>query len=100
MIHQTLDVTRATTFCVELPNAAHDSMPISTGTGFFVSLDSWFVTATHVVTEDNAPGGPVRQDLDQAWLTQETRIAGGAPGTLTRPAWLLEPEVGRSNAIH
>lgn len=82
MIRQTLAATRAATFCVQLLSAAHDGMPIPTGTGFFISPDGWFVTAAHVVTEDNQPGGPIRRDLDQAWLMQETRIAGGAPGAI------------------
>ena len=80
MISQTLAATKAATFCVQLPSADHQGMPIPTGTGFFVSPDGWFVTAAHVVTEDNTLGGSVRQDLDQAWLMQETRNAGGAPG--------------------
>lgn len=40
MIRQTLDATRAATFCIELPNAAHYGMPVPIGTGFFVSPDA------------------------------------------------------------
>jgi len=49
------------------------------GTGFFVSPDGWFVTAAHVVTENNQSNGPTRTDLAQAWLQKEQRrdFSGG-----------------------
>jgi len=47
-------------------------MPTPRGTGFFVSPDGWFVTAAHVITENGKSDGPVRQDIDQAWLMKET----------------------------
>jgi serine protease Do len=43
-------------------------MPTATGTGFFISPDGWFVTAAHVVTDNN--GNP-RSDLGQAVLEKE-----------------------------
>lgn len=57
-------------------------MPTPTGTGFFVSPDGWFATAAHVVTENQKPDGPVRQDLAQTWLMKETRTPGGMPGAM------------------
>lgn len=57
-------------------------MPTPIGTGFFVSPDGWFVTAAHVITENNASDGPVRKDLNQAWLIKERRIADGRPGAM------------------
>lgn len=44
-----------------------------------VSPDGWFVTAAHVITQDDSPDGPVREDLKQAWLTKEMREFG-TPG--------------------
>lgn len=82
MIRRTLPSTQASTFCVELPNAKKHGMPTPTGTGFFVSPDGWFVTAGHVITENTASDGPVRKDLDQAWLMKETRLAGSPPGAM------------------
>jgi serine protease Do len=54
-------------------------MPTARGTGFFVSVDGWFVTAAHVITENGKADGPVRQDIDQAWLTKE--MIPGKAGT-------------------
>jgi hypothetical protein len=48
-------------------------MPTPIGTGFFVSPDGWFVTAAHIITENNQSDGLVRQDIHQAWLSKETR---------------------------
>ena len=73
MIRKTLSATKEATFCVELPNNAKEGMPTPAGTGFLVSPDGGFVTAAHVVTENNERDGPVRADLDQAWLTKESR---------------------------
>ena len=82
MIRQTLPNTQAATFCVELPNAQKHGMPSPSGTGFFVSPDGWFVTAAHVITENNTSDGPVRKDLNQTWLMKETRLAGAPPGAM------------------
>lgn len=82
MIRQTLPATQAATFCVLLPNTQQQGMPTPAGTGFFVSPDGWFVTAAHVITENQKSDGPVRQDLAQSWLMKETRIPGGMPGAM------------------
>lgn len=72
MIRKTLKRTKDATFCIELPLEARHGMPSPTGTGFFVSKDGYFVTALHVVTDDN---GNVRTDLGSAWLTKESESA-------------------------
>ncbi len=82
MITNTLSNTKAATFSVELPHKARNEMPTPTGTGFFISPDGWFVTAAHVVTEDNNSGGKVRSDLHQAWLMKETRVPYSSPGAM------------------
>src|SRR5688572_9657815 len=82
MIRKTLKATTESTFCVQLPSIAHHGMPTPTGTGFFVSADGWFMTAAHVITENNQPSGPPRKDLDQAWLMKEIRVAEGGPGAM------------------
>jgi serine protease Do len=69
-IRKTLKATQAATFAVLLPSAAHSGMPVPTGTGFFVSSDGLFVTARHVVADDE---GAVRSDIDQVWLQKEMR---------------------------
>ncbi len=81
-ITRTLVNTQAATFCIELPNKHQHGMPAPTGTGFFVSPDGWFVTAAHVITENNQSDGAIRQDIDQAWLQKETRLSGGLPGAM------------------
>jgi len=73
MIRRTLTATQLATFSIDLPNAAATGMPVPTGTGFFVSGDGWFVTAAHVVTKDNRPDAPPRDDIDKAWLMKEFR---------------------------
>lgn len=83
MITNTLSNTKAATFSIELPHKARDGMPTPTGTGFFISPDGWFVTAAHVVTEDNNSDGKVRSDLHEAWLMKETRVRGD-PGAMCR----------------
>ena len=82
MITKTLANTQAATFCVELPDRQQHGMPTPTGTGFFISPDGWFVTAAHVITENHQSDGPIRQDIDQAWLQKETRLPGGMPGAM------------------
>jgi S1-C subfamily serine protease len=52
-ITRTLANSQAATFCIELPNSLQHGMPTPTGTGFFVSPDGYFVTAAHVITENN-----------------------------------------------
>lgn len=74
MIRKTLGNTQAATFCVEVPDRQRHEMILPVGTGFFVSPDGWFVTAAHVITENHRSDGPIRQDIDQAWFTKETRI--------------------------
>ncbi|WP_434654947.1 S1 family peptidase [Chromobacterium violaceum] len=59
-----------------LPNQANHGVPSPTGTGFFVSHDGWFVTAAHVVTTNGTPDGPIRSDIDKAWLMKENRQVG------------------------
>jgi len=78
-IRQTLAAAQRATFAVLLPNAKLKGMPTPMGTGFFVSPDGWFVTAAHVVTENNQSNGPTRTDLAQAWLQKEQRrdFSGG-----------------------
>jgi S1-C subfamily serine protease len=73
MIAKSLPRTQAATSCVELPDAQRQGMPSPIGTGFFISPDGWFVTAAHVITEDNKSDGPVRQDINQGWLMKEAR---------------------------
>lgn len=82
MIRKTLPATQLATFCVELPNKAKQGMPSPIGSGFFVSPDGWFVTAAHVITENNEPDGTVRSDLDQTWLMKETRVSEGTLGAM------------------
>ena len=82
MITNTLANTKAATFSVELPHQARQGMPTPTGTGFFISPDGWFITAAHVITEDNNRDGKVRSDLDQTWLMKETRGRGVPPGAM------------------
>jgi serine protease Do len=73
MIRKTLDNTQRATYAVELPNPHMNEMPTLIGTGFFVSPDGWFVTAAHVVTQNNQSDGPVRTDLEKGWLMKESR---------------------------
>lgn len=82
MIRKTLPNTQAATFCIELPNQQKHGMPTPKGTGFFVSPDGWFVTAAHVITENQKPNGPIRQDLHDTWLMKESRFGSGAPGAM------------------
>lgn len=82
MIRKTLDRIREATFSVMLPNNAQHGMPSPTGTGFFISPDGWFVTAAHVTSENGAPNGPQRSDINQAWLMKEN--------TATRPGAMCQ----------
>jgi serine protease Do len=65
MISKTLPATKAATFCVQLPVSALDERVRPFGTGFFVSPDGWFITAAHVITQDNKATGALRTDLDK-----------------------------------
>lgn len=73
LIRRTLKLTQLATYSVDLPNPNKKNFPWPTGTGFFVSPDGWFVTAAHVITQDNKSNGPVRTDIDKAWLMKEAR---------------------------
>jgi serine protease Do len=73
MIRRSLQSTQLATFSIDLPNDRANGMPVPTGTGFFVSADGWFVTAAHVVTQNNRPDGEPRHDIEQAWLMKEVR---------------------------
>jgi serine protease Do len=64
MIRRTLRATKAATFSIDLPDSNRKGMPTPTGTGFFVSSDGWFITARHVVMQNNQ----VRSDINQGWL--------------------------------
>lgn len=77
MIRKTLPVTRAATFAVHLPNPRQENFPTPTGTGFFVSPEGWFLTAAHVITQNGASDGPVRDDLESAALMKEDDVADG-----------------------
>lgn len=77
MIRRTLAGVQEATFCVMLPGAGH-GLPSPIGTGFFVSADGWFVTAAHVVTEDNRADGRARSDVGDGWLLKES-VRFGAP---------------------
>lgn len=79
MIRKTLSNTQAATFCIELPNSQNHGMPTPIGTGFFVSPDGWFITAAHVITENNNDNGPVRKDIDKTFLMKEIRINRNPP---------------------
>jgi serine protease Do len=81
MIRRTLGRTQAATFSVDLPEQSHKGMPTPAGTGFFVSGDGWFVTAAHVIMQDEK----VRDDIDQAWLMKESR-----PGQIGAMCQFLE----------
>lgn len=76
-ITRTLANSQAATFCIELPNNLQNEMITPTGTGFFVSPEGWFVTAAHVITKNHKSDGPVRQDIDKAWLQKEIRQIDG-----------------------
>ena len=66
------------TFAILLPNNALKGMPSPIGTGFFVSSDGWFITAAHVVTEDNTSSGKPRADISSGHLQKESRAPGEA----------------------
>ena len=92
MIRKTLGNTQQATFSIDLPNAQAQGMPVPAGTGFFVSDDGWFVTAAHVVTENNRPDGPARRDIDAAWLMKESRPGQPVMGMCQWPRLeLIEP---------
>ena len=108
MIRKSLRIVQAATFCIELPSKANHDMPTPTGTGFFVSPDGWFVTAVHVISKNGAIDGEPRDDINNAWLTKESKATG--PGAMCQFVSLvsaehiiskmLEKYVGRNKAIH
>jgi serine protease Do len=67
LIRKTLKFTKAATFSIDIPDFNRNGPPAPAGTGFFISPDGWFVTAAHVVMENNS----VRKDISQAWLMAE-----------------------------
>ena len=73
MIRNTLKEIQLATFSVDLPDPRRKGMPSPKGTGFFVSPDGWFITAAHVITQDNLSNGPVRTDIENGWLMKESR---------------------------
>jgi S1-C subfamily serine protease len=70
MIRKTLAATKAATFSISLPHGGHGLLPSPAGTGFFVSPDGWFVTAAHVLTQNDQPTRPLRKDLSAMMLAQ------------------------------
>lgn len=73
MIRKTLENTKKATFAVLLPNRNKAGLPSPIGTGFFISPDGWFITAAHVVTENNQSNGKQRSDIDKGYLQKENR---------------------------
>lgn len=92
MIRNTLSNTKAATFCIELPNQEQHGMPTPAGTGFFVSKDGWFVTAAHVITENNQSNNTVcvRSDLNNAWLKKESKFIEESERSFDDPMPLLD----------
>jgi S1-C subfamily serine protease len=73
-IRNTLPATQAATYSISLPHPDPKArgFPIPTGTGFFVSGDGWFVTAAHVVVDNDA----VREvDLEKCEANIQAREA-------------------------
>jgi hypothetical protein len=85
MIRRTLTATQLATFSIDLPNANANGMPTPMGTGFFVSPDGWLITAAHVVTKNNRPDGPPRDDVENAWLMKEARPGAFMSGMCQYP---------------
>ena len=73
-IPDTLQSTKAATFCVHLPNPRQQGFPTPRGTGFFVPPDGWFITAAHVITENGESDGPIRKDVTDATLAKEDEL--------------------------
>jgi serine protease Do len=74
VIERTLAATQQATFALLLPDPNQNGLPVPMGTGFFISPDGFFVTAAHVVTQGNTPGGVPRTDISAAWLMKERGI--------------------------
>ncbi len=51
MIRNTIERTKKSTFLVRVPSTIpeHKGFPLPNGTGFFISADGYFVTASHVL---------------------------------------------------
>lgn len=69
MIRETIDNTRSATFAILLPDNNKGGMPTPKGTGFFISPKGWFLTAAHVVLENEKP-----VDMDNAFLQKESGV--------------------------
>lgn len=63
MIRNTLAVTKAATFCVCI-DGGKGAVPEPVGSGFFVSSDGWFITAAHVLTQDQTASGQISNYLN------------------------------------
>ena len=72
-IRETLERTKQATWAIYLPSRDPKlkGLPLPVGTGFVTSPDGWFVTAAHVVTENNKSDGPIRNDISKASLWKE-----------------------------
>ena len=62
-----------------LPDPTRQDIPTPVGTGFMVSKDGWFVTAAHLVADDN---GGFRHS---ARLLKETSVLGESAPLLQWP---------------
>ncbi|MBF0320286.1 MAG: trypsin-like peptidase domain-containing protein [Nitrospirae bacterium] len=89
MIRQTLRTIQSATFAILLPDALNNGMPTPAGTGFFVSPNGWFVTAAHVIMNNDQ----VRNDLNQTWLRKESR-------SISVPSQVINRGVSFGHVIH
>lgn len=79
LIPKTLPNTKKATFSISLPSHGNPRVFAPIGTGFFVSKTGVFLTAAHVITQDNLPNGVPRSDLSSAWLRKETKEIADSP---------------------